>query len=791
MKKFIFLAVLLLTAIQSTASVVDVTTAQSKAQRFASTLTANGRHRAPQHSTSAVLVHTEASQAMPGQAVYYIFNTDDSYIIVSGDDRAEEVLAYGDSPLDINNIPEAMQCWLSGYKGQLEYLLSHPDFEVRKSARKAPERQRESVEPLLTALWDQGSPYNQECPKSGASRCITGCAATSLSMVLHYWKYPTDSTPSVPGYVTASQGLQLQELPPTTFDWDNMLDQYRRGYNADQARAVAHLMRYVGQAEQMDYTPSASGTYGENILETVKLFGYNPDAELIYKTSWIDEEDHWADSDNYSDEEWADIIQDELCARRPLVMCAYANSMGGLSGHAFNVDGYDGETDMYHVNWGWSGSGNAYFALNAFRGGSGTYNLVQQIIVGLEPPATVPTIKVNHLRLSTNSYVDRTTDITFTVKGALLTDDVKLTLNDATGAFTLQQDRIDLTDNEDGIQVIVSYTPDAVGEHTATITLSSEGAKDVTVRLKGTAILETYTPVMLDASDVNLTSFQVNWNDETPAHNVIHYNLEMANVPYSELCLHETFTEPNGASTSDCSDRLDDITTTAGWTGNKVYQGDGYLRLGNNSTKGWLETPAMDMRDSKNHLTVKVTARCTSNDENALLKIACGENDTTVLLTRDDTEYCVLLPCPADKQVHARLTNSVANRRAVITGIEVYAGDNYSPIDESTIVYHESISGNSFVVSGVSPGTYALRVQAAYSDGTISPWSNRVRVPIASLPGDVNRDGVINIADVNAVINVVLGNIGSSRTIKASDINGDGTTNIADINLLISTILQN
>lgn len=754
-------------------------------------MTATGPNRSPQRNTSTVLVHTETSTAVPGQAVYYIFNTDDSYIIVSGDDRAEEVLAYGDSPLDINAIPDAMRCWLGGYKEQLEYLLTHPDYEVNHISRKAPKRERESVEPLLTALWDQSSPYNLECPSSGGSRCITGCPATSLSMVFYYWKYPTDTTPSVPGYVTSSLGLRLQELPPTTFDWDNMLDNYRRGYNSTQAHAVAHLMRYLGQAEQMDYTPSASGSYGENILETAILFGYNPDAELIYKTSWIDESDHWADSDNYSDEEWGDIIQDELCARRPLVMCAYANGMGGLSGHAFNVDGYDSETDMYHVNWGWSGSGNAYFALNAFRGGSGTYNLVQQIIVGLEPPATVPTIKVNHLRLSTHSYVDRTSDITFTVKGALLTDDVKLTLNDDTGTFALQQDQINLAGNEDGKTVTVSYTPDAVGEHTATITLSSEGAKDVTVRVKGTAILETYTPVMLDASDVNLSSFQVNWNDETPAHNVVHYNLEMANVPYNELCLQEVFTSLEGASTSDCSNRLDDITTTAGWTGNKVYQGDGYLRLGNNSTKGWLETPAMDMRDSHGMLTVKVTARCTSKDENALLKFSCGENDTTVLVTPENHEYCVLLPCPTAKDVHARLINSVANRRVIITDVEVYAGDGYSPIDESTIVYQEGINGNTFVVSGVTPGTYALRVQAVYTDGNVSSWSNRMRVPVDNAPGDVNCDGTVNIADINAVINVVLGNTGSRRIIKASDVNKDGTTNIADINLLISSILQN
>ena len=53
--------------------------------------------------------------------------------------------------------------------------------------------------------------------------------------------------------------------------------------------------------------------------------------------------------------------------------------------------------------------------------------------------------------------------------------------------------------------------------------------------------------------------------------------------------------------------------------------------------------------------------------------------------------------------------------------------------------------------------------------------------------GDVNRDLEVNIADVNAAIDIILG--GNDDTI-AADVNGDGEINIADINALIDIILS-
>lgn len=55
------------------------------------------------------------------------------------------------------------------------------------------------------------------------------------------------------------------------------------------------------------------------------------------------------------------------------------------------------------------------------------------------------------------------------------------------------------------------------------------------------------------------------------------------------------------------------------------------------------------------------------------------------------------------------------------------------------------------------------------------------------LKGDVNGDGVVDIADVNQVIDMILGLQGSTTV---ADVNGDGTVDVADMNAIINIILN-
>jgi hypothetical protein len=55
-----------------------------------------------------------------------------------------------------------------------------------------------------------------------------------------------------------------------------------------------------------------------------------------------------------------------------------------------------------------------------------------------------------------------------------------------------------------------------------------------------------------------------------------------------------------------------------------------------------------------------------------------------------------------------------------------------------------------------------------------------------SIYGDVNGDGEVNIADVNAIIEMIL--TGNMRP--EGDVNGDTEINIADVNAVIGIILN-
>ncbi len=385
MKKLLILFALLCVAIQVMAADVSVSMASSSAQRFLASH--SGKNAFNAAVPTIKWVHQEINSSRANQAVYYVVNTDRGFAVVAGDDRAQEILAYSNHPLDdMNNLPENMKFWLNNYKQQIEYLQAHPGWVVENPALKV--NRTESIEPMLVAMWNQGYPYYNQCPMDGDRRGQTGCAATSLAQVFYKWQYPTQPTPEIPGYTTRTRHFELPTLPSITFDWANMLPEYNFSATETQRNAVAWLMRYIGQAEQMDYTNEGSEAWEDDILRACHLFGY-VDARVEYKAK-LNFDTNGEDM-LISDADWSVMLQDELAAGRPVVYCAYSysNAYNSFYGHAFNVDGYDATTGMYSINWGWSGTGNGYFALRAFNNQSYSYSLGELMVMGIEPPAPI------------------------------------------------------------------------------------------------------------------------------------------------------------------------------------------------------------------------------------------------------------------------------------------------------------------------------------------------------------------------------------------------------------------
>ena len=323
------------------------------------------------------------SRALPAADVdpYYVFNrgNGEGFIIVSGDDQTEPVLGYCDKgSFDYSQTPDNMKSWLAEYENQITYLWEHPQA-IAKAVEKHPK-----VPQLMTCTWNQGDPYNQNCPNYfGQGRSVTGCVATAMAQIMYYQRdKSTDRTlAAIPAYVAPTKHavygqLHVDGIPEgAPIDWANMRDSYNSSATAVQREAVANLMLYCGVSVQMDYTNSASGAYSYRVAEALRAyFGYGASVQYIQQG-------------NYTNEKWDEVCYNELANGRAF----YLSGANSEAGHAFVCDGYDGNFH-YHINWGWGGQSDGYYLLSnlspgqqGIGGSSNGYNSGVEAIIGMEP----------------------------------------------------------------------------------------------------------------------------------------------------------------------------------------------------------------------------------------------------------------------------------------------------------------------------------------------------------------------------------------------------------------------
>ena len=290
---------------------------------------------------------------------YYIFNAEKGYVIVSGSNHTPNILGYSlNSNLNSDSIPDNLQALLDSYEDQINYIEKNNIVLTNKY-----NTIREPIKPLLTCKWGQKDPFNLKCPTYNGRHCVTGCLATALSQVMYYYKWPQKTTQEIPGYSININGTNtdIAGIPSgTIFDWDNMLPTYDNVTAGSASKyAVATLMAAVGAALKMDYNTGTSYAEFEYYNEVPKkYFGYHENQKLIYRSDV---------------ENWEEIIYNELTAKRPVVY-------GGQSdkgGHAFVVDGYDGD-QLFHIDWGYVNS-EGYYLLDIlnrydFSGVDADYN---------------------------------------------------------------------------------------------------------------------------------------------------------------------------------------------------------------------------------------------------------------------------------------------------------------------------------------------------------------------------------------------------------------------------------
>ena len=396
LKKLILTALLLLVAGVTGAKPVDPSVARRVAEN---------------------LLHKSVINATPADfSQCYLFAGADGkgFVLVASDDCVRPILAYSHDgqffPNDSSNqaieqscLPQHIAHWINAYqiniaalieagavaspKVQAEWqsLLNNKYHRVRDNA----------VEPLLTTRWNQGYPYNLQCPYSTADSAysVTGCVATATAQVMKYWNHPAvgrgSHSYSIPGFGTLSAVFDT-----THYDWTHMPDS-PDGLSTDQERnAVAQLMYHIGVAVEMNYSPQSSGAFvasdgntsmasSENALKN--YFRYN---QALFSAAKAD----------HNDSEWDALLTSELDVSRPMVISGHDNS----GGHAFVLDGYD-TLGFFHVNWGWGGYCDGYYTLDSLNpdgsgiGGNATngYNNDNKVLLHVYPASENPSVTVS------------------------------------------------------------------------------------------------------------------------------------------------------------------------------------------------------------------------------------------------------------------------------------------------------------------------------------------------------------------------------------------------------------
>lgn len=376
-------------ALQSSANNIDASVARNVANTFLKQQTSSNKMFRSTSLSDIKLVHAEKSNTVANANAYYAFNIDGGgWVIVAGEDRANQVLGYSDQgSLNFSNLPDNFKALMNSYKEEIEYLQAHPELDVKPKLNSSSDI---VVKPLITAIWGQETPYNNQCPTYQGERCVVGCVATAMTQVMYYWKYPT-TIPALNSYYCYEIGQTIPSLPETTFEYSKMLTSYchwdwdqsaliQDTYTDEQAEAVAKLARYCGQAVRMSYHPDGSGAYTSDQLSGMKKFGYSSSAQDVSRSSW------W--NNNYTNEQWEAMIREELDARRPILYSA--SDVNGAGGHAFVCDGYD-SNNMFHFNFGWYGTCDGWYKSTALNmthrdGEALKFNTGHEMLTGVEPP---------------------------------------------------------------------------------------------------------------------------------------------------------------------------------------------------------------------------------------------------------------------------------------------------------------------------------------------------------------------------------------------------------------------
>jgi hypothetical protein len=225
------------------------------------------------------------------------------------------------------------------YRPNWDYVYGYIPGTIQKSISGTDNYEEGEV--LLSSIWHQYPPYNNDCPDydcttTSNGRALVGCVATAGSQIMKYWSWPPEGLGT--GWNDA-------------YDWPNMPDNATTSSPAAVQAAVSELNNEVGIAVAMDYGCDASGAYTYDMINVYEQF-------YAYHTSCA-----YTQRPYYTATDWFEQIKAQINANRPIQY--------RIPGHSIVCDGwqYFGFVMLYHMNYGWADGATTWYVVDDLQGG--------------------------------------------------------------------------------------------------------------------------------------------------------------------------------------------------------------------------------------------------------------------------------------------------------------------------------------------------------------------------------------------------------------------------------------
>lgn len=348
-------------------------------------VTTNGKNTITEKKTVKKIENITKSPDANGKTAFYIINYEkDGYVLISADDRLQPILAFSEENnfvVDESTYHPGLVEWFTNQTDQINRLrnskkdtvtrlaaswemieiqnlitansntnISGKDFQASDECYYPGmpgccEDTWYTKGPLMSTTWSQGVGYNNYVPLTGCSgysngHAPTGCVATAMAQVMKYHQSPSSYNWSImPNYVTNTTNTG--------------------------ANAISTLMANIGSAVNMNYGCSGSGANMSTATNTLKYtYGYLSSSYVNFNHNTVKQQHN---------------------LNRPVILS------GGT--HAWVTDGYRTHYDcnngigyLYlHMNWGWGGTHNAWYAYNDWTPGSYNFNSNKKMVYNITP----------------------------------------------------------------------------------------------------------------------------------------------------------------------------------------------------------------------------------------------------------------------------------------------------------------------------------------------------------------------------------------------------------------------